>query len=94
MSGPRIYYNNDLMKQIWKFDPTYHNYFTNNFVINSAILYKAHSFWYEKYVKYLHMYQSVQDLKAIKYILEIQNGFYDTLEQVSPEFFINENDEA
>ena len=90
-AGPRIYENYDLMQQIWEFDPTFHNFFIKNFVSNKVILEAAHDFWWKKYIKYLRMYHNVDNLKAIKYVLEIQKGFFDTLYQLSPESFIGED---
>jgi hypothetical protein len=57
------------------------------------ILESAHDFWWKKYIKYLRMHRSVDNLKAIKYILEIQSGFFDTLRQISPESFFGEDEE-
>ena len=90
-AGLRIYQNDDLMRQIYLFDPTSRNLFTENCVNNNVILEAAHDFWWKKYIKYLRLYHNVNDLKAIKYVLEIQRGFFDTLYQISPESFFGED---
>lgn len=90
-AGLRIYQNDDLMRQIYLFDPTSRNLFTENCVSNNVILEAAHDFWWKKYIKYLRLYHNVNDLKAIKYVLEIQKGFFDTLYQISPESFFGED---
>jgi len=82
-----VYQNKDLMREIYLFDPTYRTYFRENFVSNKAILEAAHDFWWKKYIKYLRGYRTVDDIAAIRYVLEIQVGFFDTLMQISPEAF-------
>ena len=89
--GLCIYQNDDLMREIYLFDPTSRNLFTENCVNNNVILEAAHDFWWKKYIKYLRMYHDVEDLKSIKYILEIKRGFFDTLYQISPESFFGED---
>jgi len=90
MASVNVYHNNDLMREIYSFDPTFPLFFRKNFVFNNVILEAAHDFWWKKYVKYLHIYRDSNDLKSIKYILEIQSGFFDTLRQLSPELFSEE----
>lgn len=90
MANVSVYYNDDLMRQIYLFDPTFRNLFTENCVNNNVILEAAHDFWWKKYIKYLRLYHNVNDLKAIKYVLEIQKGFFDTLYQISPESFFGD----
>lgn len=75
------------MREIYQFDPTFRTFFQENFVNNKAILEAAHDFWWKKYIKYLRMHRRVDDIVAIKYVLEIQVGFFDTLMQISPESF-------
>jgi len=91
MAALKIYHNRDIMREIYLFDPTFRIYFREHFVINKMILESAHDFWWKKYIKYLRMHRPVDNLKAIKYILEIQSGFFDTLRQISPESFFGED---
>jgi hypothetical protein len=90
MASVNVYHNKDLMREIYSFDPTFPLFFRENFVFNNVILEAAHDFWWKKYVKYLHIYRDSNDLKSIKYILEIQSGFFDTLRQLSPGLFSEE----
>jgi hypothetical protein len=91
MASVYIYNNKDLMREIYLFDPTFRIFFRDNFVSNRIILEAAHDFWWKKYIKYLRMHRPVDDLKALRYILEIQSGFFDTLRQISPESFFGED---
>ena len=93
MANFRVYYNKDLMREIYFFDPTFRIIFNEKCVGNNVILEAAHDFWWKKYIKYLRMYRDEDSLKAIKYVLEMQKGFFDTLRQISPESFFGEEDE-
>lgn len=71
----KIYYNKDLMDIIYQYDPTYldkHKLLLKNNL--NIIGDKAHDFWYYKYEKALY------ESDNIKYILELQSAFFDTLE--------------
>jgi len=92
MANLRVYHNKDLMREIYLFDPTFRIFFNENCVRNKVILEAAHDFWWKKYIKYLRMYRDEDSLKAIKYVLEIQKGFFDTLRQISPESFFGEDE--
>ena len=75
------------MREIYQYDATYRLYFQEHFVVNKAILEAAHDFWWKKYIKYLGIMKVSRNRWAIKYILEVQEGFFDTLMQISPESF-------
>ena len=70
------------MRNIYLFDPTYKLIFTEHFIANNIILKAANLFWYKKYIKLLNMYRNTDSLQAIKNILEVQRGFFDTVEQL------------
>jgi hypothetical protein len=75
--GQKIYYNNDLMYIIYEYDSTHiekHKSLIKDCLLN--ICQKAHIFWYNKYEKELIKYEN------IKYILELQEAFFDTLNQL------------
>jgi len=82
LNGRCVYYNRDIMREIYLFDPTFRDYFTDNFITNKLILKGANAFWYKKYMKSLNKYRSTDTLQAIKYILGVQRGFFDTVEQL------------
>ena len=93
MAAFEIYHNKDIMREIYLFDPTFRNFFRDHFVTNKVILESAHDFWWKKYMKYLRMYREIDDVKAVRYVLEIQSGFFDTLRQISPESFFGEDED-
>ena len=75
--GQKIYYNTDLMYIIYQYDSTYiekHKHLIKDCLLN--ICQNAHIFWYNKYEKELIKYEN------IKYILELQEAFFDTLNQL------------
>jgi hypothetical protein len=77
IAGEKIYYNNYLMDIIYEFDSTYienHKYLMKKCLLN--ICESSHTFWYYKYEKEIKKYDN------IKYILELQEAFFDTLEQL------------
>jgi hypothetical protein len=87
MAGQCVYKNRDLMREIYLFDPTFRIFFRENFVNNKVILEAAHSFWYEKYIRALRTSRTSETVGELRYILEIQRGFFDTLYQLSPRLF-------
>ena len=88
MASQYIYNNKDLMREIYLFDPTFRIFFRENFINNNVILDAAHSFWYEKYANVLQKCRTSVTNGDLRYVLEIQQGFFDTLYQLSPELFI------
>lgn len=73
--GEKIYYNDDLMYIIYQYDSTYidkHKLLIKNSLL--SICEVSHSFWYDKYEK------ALREDKNIKYVLELQEAFFDTLE--------------
>ena len=89
-SGQKIYYNDDLMYIINQFDSTHIE--KHKFLIKDTlnqICETSHSFWYNKYekalrnhlcnIKYILELQDVFFDCNIKYILELQDAFFDTL---------------
>ena len=87
MAGQYIYNNKDLMREIYLFDSTFHIFFRENIIINNTILDAAHTFWYEKYMRVLRMQRIPGTIGELQNVLEIQQGFFDTLYQLSPEIF-------
>ena len=75
--GHKIYYNNHLMDIIYEFDSTYiekHKFLIKKCLLN--ICETSHIFWYNKYEKEVKKYENK------KYILELQDAFFDTLDQL------------
>ena len=75
--GYRIYYDKYLMDFIFEFDNTYKEKFKNEIINTKILLNTAHIFWYNKYEKSLF-----NKINNNKYTLELQEEFFDTLEQL------------
>jgi hypothetical protein len=74
--GYRIYYDKYLLDYIFEFDNTYREKFVNKIIMPKLLLDSSHSFWYDKYEKSLFKNNNT------KYTLELQEAFFDTLEQL------------
>jgi hypothetical protein len=83
----QIYRNQDLMKHIYDFDPTFKEHFKDMLVRNNAILEAAHEFWYNKYILVLRLNRWNYNIETTRNVIEIQHGFFDTLYLLSPECF-------
>ena len=77
----KVLNNKYLMDYIYEFDNTYRENFKKNILVNNILLESAHSFWYDKYEKAL-----MGDASS-EYVLELQNGFIDTLLLLMPNFY-------
>jgi hypothetical protein len=75
--GEKIYYDKYLIDYIYEFDYTYKEFFINEIIKPKLLLHSSHLFWYNKYKKSLY-----KDHYSEKYTLELQEGFFDTLEQL------------
>jgi hypothetical protein len=73
----KIYYNEDLMYLIYQYDYTYlekHKELIKDCL--KMICEKAHFFWFDKYEKALYNDNNISS------VLELQDAFFDTLEQL------------
>jgi hypothetical protein len=75
-SGYRIYYDKYLLDYIFEFDNTYKEKFINKIITPKLLLNSSHLFWYYKYEKSLFKNNNE------RYTLELQEAFFDTLEQL------------
>lgn len=82
-AGYKIFYNDDLMYLINQFDSTHIE--SHKLKMRDSILLiceTSHSFWYNLYEK------SLNECKETKYILQIQDAFFDTLVLLGYEFYL------
>lgn len=81
-AGEKVFYIGELMYLIYQYDSTHidkHKKLIGK--LRTIICDEAHIFWYNKYEKALN------NNSDKKYILELQNAFFDTLEQLGFNFF-------
>lgn len=77
MIGKKVYENDDLMYLIFQYDSTHiekHKLLMKETLL--SICEKSHFFWYDRYEK------SLKECRNIKNILDFQDAFFDTLEQL------------
>lgn len=76
----KVFNDKYLLNYIYEFDNTYKEIFTKMVLSNNQILEGAHCFWYDKYQKMLFTN------KPYKYVMELQDAFFDTLSMIDKSF--------